>query len=268
MECTLSAQQIQRFAAACDAARMDMTQRQEKVSGIGTLCEKSLHAAVKRFYEPLGEMHEYRVGLYVADIVNEHGITEIQTGNFSALPKKLDAFLRVAPVTLVYPIVHQRMLCYVQASTGEIFSRTRSPKQGQYTDAFWELYQIIPYLFHPQLTLHLLLVDVEEIRLCPNAGQAGKCRAKKGDRIPTGLYGMYHCHTHADYLGLLPNIAQPFTAKMFARALKRSEKRAGYTLSCCRKMGLIRQESQKQGRAFLYSYETVQPENETAANES
>ena len=131
------------------------------------------------FYEPLGEMHEYRVGRYVADIVNEHGITEIQTGNFSALPKKLDAFLRVAPVTLVYPIVHQRKLCYVQASTGEIFSRTRSPKQGQYTDAFWELYQIIPYLFHPQLTLHLLLVDVEEIRLCPSADKPANAAPKK-----------------------------------------------------------------------------------------
>ena len=54
--------------------------------GIGTLGEKSLHAALKLYYEPDSSRHEIPVGQYVADIVNEEGIIEIQTKHLSSMP--------------------------------------------------------------------------------------------------------------------------------------------------------------------------------------
>ena len=60
---------------------------------IGTLGEKSLHAVLKRYYEPDRSCHEIPVGNYVADIVNQDGIFEIQTRGLSNLRPKLNELL-------------------------------------------------------------------------------------------------------------------------------------------------------------------------------
>ena len=61
-------------------------------NGIGTLGEKSLHLILKSYYEPLYALHEQKLGRYVADILNEDGVIEIQTRSLSAMRKKLEAF--------------------------------------------------------------------------------------------------------------------------------------------------------------------------------
>ena len=77
------------FVAAKEAALRD--------SGIGTLGEKSVHAVLKAAYEPHGENREVAVGGYVADILGEDGIMEIQTRALWRLREKLQAFLPVCP---------------------------------------------------------------------------------------------------------------------------------------------------------------------------
>ena len=52
---------------------------------IGTYMERTLHSALKNYYEPDPEKQEKRFLGYVADIVNENGITEIQTRNFNSM---------------------------------------------------------------------------------------------------------------------------------------------------------------------------------------
>ena len=49
--------------------------------GIGMLGEKSLHSALKYYYEPDETKHEIAFEGFFADIMNEDGITEIQTGS-------------------------------------------------------------------------------------------------------------------------------------------------------------------------------------------
>jgi hypothetical protein len=82
------------------------TEREQ--NGIGTLGEKSLHRILKSYYEPLGALHEQKLGRYVADILNEDGVIEIQTRSLSAMRKKLEAFLEVTHVTVVHPVVHNK----------------------------------------------------------------------------------------------------------------------------------------------------------------
>ena len=78
--------------------------------GIGTLGEKSLHAALKRYLEPDETFREVAIGRYVADIVNPEGIIEIQTGGFGRLREKLGFFLDHYPVTVVYPVAQVKWL--------------------------------------------------------------------------------------------------------------------------------------------------------------
>ena len=108
-------------------ARKEALGRVGGAGGIGTLSEKALHAALKSYYEPDFESREVKVGGFVADIVGENGIIEIQTRGFDRLRRKLDAFLEAARVTVVYPVVPKRGLCWVDPETGEIFEKRKSP---------------------------------------------------------------------------------------------------------------------------------------------
>ena len=115
--------------------------------GIGTLNEKTLHAVLKLYYEPSQARHEIPLGSYVADIVSEEGIVEIQTRALNKLRDKLLYFLSVSRhVTVVYPIAHTKWLCWIDGETGEITKRRKSPKTGSVYDAFYELYKITPFL--------------------------------------------------------------------------------------------------------------------------
>ena len=74
-----------RFLAACGQALED-----NRRAGIGTLGEKTLHAALKRYFEPDEHFREVAVGRYVADIMSPGGIIEIQTAGFGRLREKLN----------------------------------------------------------------------------------------------------------------------------------------------------------------------------------
>ena len=85
-----------RFLAACGEALEDNRQ-----AGIGTLGEKTLHAALKRYFGPEERFREVAVGRYVADVMSPEGIIEIQTAGFGRLREKLAFFLPNSPVTVV-----------------------------------------------------------------------------------------------------------------------------------------------------------------------
>ena len=80
---------LERFADALSAT----LESERGGRGIGTLGEKTLHAVLKNYFEPNAANHEIKVGGFVADIVNDKGVTEIQTRSFDRLKRKLSTFL-------------------------------------------------------------------------------------------------------------------------------------------------------------------------------
>ena len=152
-------------------ARKEALGRVGGAGGIGTLSEKALHAALKSYYEPDFESREVKVGSFVADIVGENGIIEIQTRGFDRLGRKLDAFLEAARVTVVYPVVPKRGLCWVDPETGEIFEKRKSPKKGAVYDVFPELYKIKNQLMHPNFRLCIPLLEVADYKYLDGYGK-------------------------------------------------------------------------------------------------
>ena len=92
-------------------------------------------------------------------------ILEIQTRSFDRLREKLDRFLPLCPVTIVYPIPHEKRLIWIDEETGELSSPRKSPLTGNPYMAFKELYRIRKYLLRDGLHLKLVLLDMEEYRL-------------------------------------------------------------------------------------------------------
>ena len=93
----------QLFHAACEK----VMRQQCLQKGIGTLSEKTVHAVLKNFYETDPAHQEIPVENYVADILRDGEIIEIQTRSLNAMRRKLDCFLSHYPVTIVHYYTYQ-----------------------------------------------------------------------------------------------------------------------------------------------------------------
>ena len=228
------------------AAREKALQRTKGAQGIGTLSEKALHAALKAYYEPDDESREVALGGFVADIVGEEGIIEIQTRGFERLRGKLEAFLEAARVTVVYPVAVERRLCWIDPETGAVSPPRGSTKKGVPFDVLPELYRIRP------LFLRLALLALTDYKYLDGYGKQRKIRATRGERVPEALLGEINCACPADYACLLPEtLASPFTAVQLAKAVHRpaAQARAGIQVLCA--LGVL-ERAGSAGRAYLY----------------
>ncbi len=204
------------FKAACDA----VIGKERRRSGIGTLGEKTLHAVLKDYFEPNKENQEVRIGSFVADIVSERGVTEIQTRQFNKLLKKLECFLDYCNVTVVYPIPRVKYLSWIDMDTGEVTSRRRSPKKGSIYDAAAELYKIKYTLDNPRLDICLCMLEIEETRYLNGWSADGKKGSTRCDRVPTALVEEIYLRCPADYGIFVPQELndKEFTSRELAKA--------------------------------------------------
>ena len=205
----------ERIKAACEA----VVGKEKKRNGIGTLGEKTLHAVLKEYFEPHKENQELRVGSFVADIVGENGVIEIQTRQFNRLVRKLECFLEYCDVTVVYPIPQVKYLSWIDTDTGEVTSRRRSPKKGSIYDAAPELYRIKYTLDNPRMCLCLCLLEVEETRYLNGWSYDRKRGSSRCDRVPTGLCEEIYLRCPDDYRIFIPErLSDEFTSSDFAKA--------------------------------------------------
>ncbi len=219
--------------------------------GIGTLSEKTLHAVVKHYLEPNEDYHEVPLEGYVADIFRNECVIEIQTAHFNVLRRKLDKFLPLYPVTIVYPIPATKWVIWVDPETGEEVSRRKSPKKGSPYQAFKELYRIKQYLKHPNLRIHFLFMDVEETKILDGWSYDKKRGATKYDRIPKELVDEMLFERVEDYRMMIPVELTEFTTKDYATRAKIPLAHAQTALNIFYYLGLVERIG-KQGNAYIY----------------
>lgn len=244
----VSQEQQDRFEQAVLQAAGSIRER----SGIGTLTEKTVHAIVKYYYEPDRSRHEIAIEKNVADIFTGSEIIEVQTRSLYRLKEKLERFLPLFPVTVVYPMVYHKWLCWIDEETGEISKRRKSPKTGTFYEAFRELYTIQPFLKEPGFQLRLLMMDVEEYRLLNGWSRDRKRGSTREDRIPTRLEEEVELKCPRDYLLFLPmELPETFTSGDLAKAAKISRELAGITLKVLTGLSVVERVGKK-GNSILY----------------
>lgn len=203
-------------------------------AGIGTLREKRLHLTLKTYLCPDTSTHERPVAdllaedgrpdrRMVADVLTDGQIFEIQTGGFYPLRKKIDWYLTHTAyrVTVVHPIAAVRYLSWIDPVSGQIISRTRSPKRGRVRDAAGELYWITDFVGEPRFSIRLLLIGMEEYRMKDGWSRDGKRGSSRYERFPTELYGDVSLASPEDYAAyFLPPLLRdhPFTAADYSKA--------------------------------------------------
>lgn len=221
--------------------------------GIGTLSEKTLHAVLKNYYEPDENKHEVAIDGYYADIFNDSGIIEIQTRQLNKLRDKLAVFLEEYHVTVVYPCAYNKWLSWIDPENGGISTKRKSPRHYTEYDAFFELYKIKNLLKHPNLSVHLVLMDMEEYKLLNGWNYTRKRGATRYDRVPLGVRRIVELDRPEDYMQFVPiELGDEFTVKDFAKAARVHEDTARLSLNILNYLEIVRRIGKK-GNAYVYS---------------
>lgn len=228
-----------------------------KRQGIGTLSEKTVHAVLKNYYAPDTDMHEIPIEGFVSDIYTGSEIIEIQTRSFNAMRRKLEAFLPIYPVTIVYPIPHIKWLSWIDEQTGETSPMRKSPKKGNASQAFMELYKIRPFLTDSNLKFRFALIDMEEYRLLNGWSRDKKKGSDRYDRIPCKFVEEVCIDCREDYMQFIPyDIKEPFTTKEFAQCAKIPVRLAQTMLLILSDLSIV-ERTGKQGRSYLYHIKEI-----------
>ena len=219
---------------------------------IGELRERSLHAALKRWYALPRDRAEVPLGGYVIDLVRRGTLIEIQTRNFAKLARKLTRLVADYPVRLVFPIAQRKWIVTADAE-GRMLRRRASPKRGAYRDLFAELMRIPHLVGDPNFTLEALLVEVEELR-CADGG--GSWRRRGVSILDTRLLEVCdrrRFRTAADLARLLPpELEEPFTNRTLASTGNMPPSLAGMMTYTLRRIGAIELVG-RHNRAYLFA---------------
>jgi len=207
---------------------------------IGTLREKHLHAALKRWYSRPGDRIEVPVDRFVIDLVRGDLLIEVQTRGFSSMKQKVAVLLDLGwRVRIVHPIAVNRSIVRLDAD-GTVLSRRRSPRHGTPTDVFAELVSFPDLVAHPLLQLHLVLTDEEEYR----RHSPGRAWRRKGwvvaERRLVDIVDSMMISSVDDLADLIPDgLPETFTTNDLAKTLGRTRRAAQQMAYCLRSLDVI-----------------------------
>ena len=192
-------------------------QNQKEQSGIGTLSERSMHAVLKKYFEPFSDSHEIKLGRYIADIVGENGIIEIQTAQLFKLRDKLKTFLPCCRTTVVYPLIAERRIVKCDRYGNKISARKSPLKLNPY-NAFEELYPLREFISDENFRFCICIIKADVFRA---PGKTTKGRIKnniKSDTVPTELIDEIYLNSPQDYFQFVPkNLPEEFTSADFSK---------------------------------------------------
>ena len=224
-----------------------------KMSEIGLLNEKPLHASLKEWYAQPGDTFEVSVDGYVIDIVREDLLLEIQTSGFSSIKSKLQCLANKHRVRLVYPIAREKWIVKPTKDNSGNFTRRKSPKRGRVEDLFREMVSFPQLLVNPNFSLEVLMIREEEVR----RHEEKRIWRRRGwtteERRLLEVIDRHMFEKPSDWLALLPlNMGESFTTGDLAEAMG-IKRRLAQQMAYCLRMVSVIELTGRQGRSHTYS---------------
>ena len=219
---------------------------------IGLLNEGALHAALKEDY--LGEtgLAEVPFGGFVADVVRDGVIYEVQTSSFSGLGRKMSALADLSPVVLVHPIPQAKHLVRVQdTETGE-FTRRRSPKRGAIVHILRELVYLPEMLKHPNFAVEVVLTEEEELQTFDPKARRGRGGWRRKGRHLLNVLERYRVQSAEELWAFVGDeLPDEFTTVHLAASMRQPKALAQPLAYCLRHLGAV-EVCGKTGNALNY----------------
>jgi hypothetical protein len=223
-----------------------------KTRHIGVLNEGALHAALKAQYLGAEGQAEVSLGDFVADVLCDGVVYEIQTSSFSGLARKMRALAERFPVVLVHPIPQAKYLLRLRDSeTGE-FTRRRSPKRGATVHILRELVYIPELLNHPNFAVEAVLTEEEELQTYDPKARRGRGGWRRKGRHLLDVVERYRLSSADDLWAFVSDkLPEEFTTQDLAAAMGQPKALAQQMAYCLRHLGAIDVRS-KIGNSLVY----------------
>lgn len=244
-------------------------------SGIGTMSEKRMHKTFKHFICSDPSCHEVRIrpdgspgiseeaseripetgrGGFIADVFSKGEITEIQTGGFYPMKKKLEFYLQSTDfrVTVLHPLVGIKWTVWIDPETGDTTKRRRSPKKESPQSLLPELFWISEHLKSDRLYFRLPVIEAEEYKMLDGYGKNKKIRATKYERFPISLIDDV-TYSAIEICGALfpAELTGEFTSSDFTKATGLRGRRLSSALKLLCLCDVI-EKCGKRGKSFIY----------------
>lgn len=225
------------------------------MNNIGTINEKSIHRYLKYILEPNEIYHEIKVGNYIADIKKDNKIIEIQPKQFKNLINKIEYYLKLdgTIIEIVYPVVVNKYINWIDVNTHEVIERRKSTKVGNITDIFKELYYIKNYIGKNKFILTIIELDAEEYKYLDGYGINNKNKATKIDIVPTSIINKIQIRNIEDLKVFIPNtLGSEWLVKEYIKEMKiHNKKWVNNGIKILREKNII-EVTRKQRNAYVY----------------
>lgn len=216
--------------------------------------ETSLHRELKERYAGVDAQVEVPLGKYRIDAVVDDVLIEVQHGSLAAIRDKIRHLVKDYEVLVVKPLIHRKRLIKRSDEAGPVVDQRWSPKKGSLLNLFEELVYFRNVFPHDNLTLEIVLVDIEEWRY-PGHGRRRRRRENDfvvEDRKLVEIHDSKTLRTRADLWSLMPpRMPKLFHTGHLAKKLKIDRSEAQRIAYCLRETGTIKQVG-KEGNALLY----------------
>lgn len=222
-------------------------------SGIGTLNEGHVHAALKQHFVRRGDRTETEVDGYIVDILRGEQLIEVQTANFAAIAKKMRDLSQRHPVRLVHPIAADRWIVKLTEDGHGAETRRKSPKHGGFEDVFQELVSFPELCTNPNFEIEIVLTREEEVRRRDVRRRWRRNGWVTVDRRLLDVVATTRIRGPDDLAALLPaGLPDQFHTGHLAAALGRPRALAQQAAYCLRHCDVIRQ-IEKDGNTIIYA---------------
>lgn len=214
--------------------------------------ETTLHRQLKALYVDDPARREVTVDGFRIDAVVDGTLVEIQCASLSAIRDKVRRLLNTHRVHVVKPLASRKLLITRQRKNGPVVSQRHSPSRATAFELFDELVHFTTVFPHENLTLELLLVEIEEhrIRRKPRRWRGKDYRV--ADRTLRSVAERQTFRTAGDLLTFLPaGLPDPFTTADVARLAGVPRWLAQKAAYCLRQSGAVTCITQR-GRLRVY----------------
>ncbi len=213
----VSEQEKVKFEKICQG----VSEKNSEWQGIGTYQEKTLHRVLKSYLCPDTDFHETAVGPYVADIVLNDTIYEIQSAGLFPLKKKLAYYLSNTDkqIQIVCPVLSAKRVIWVDTQSGETSTPRKSPVGHGKMRVLPELFYLLDVLDFNRVSLAIVSITADDYKLLDGKKGDKKRGASRLERLPRELTDLVYIRSAIDLANyFLPeNLPTTFTAAEFSR---------------------------------------------------
>lgn len=207
--------------------------------------ETSLHRMLKAYYAVSPDQTEIRIGKFRIDAIDDQGrLVEVQHAGLSSIRSKISQLLPDHSIRIIKPIIANKWIATLdegklrRASAPQPVRRRKSPKRGHQLDIFFELVHFTKVFPHPNLTIEVPFIDIEETRI-PRKNRRWKSKQYKTmDQTVLQIGHSIHLNQPADLLSLIevPPLTATFDTAMLAKWIDRPRwfaQKVAYVLHQC-----------------------------------